>query len=124
MRKIKRVGVWPVGLVGGLKVEKPIVDSSGKVTGFNSMWAPERPFPIDMAGFAINLDLVKKNENVQFSFDVNRGYQESAILSKVVTSLDEVEPLADNCTKVSLKPIRLTTLNFKLSFKITTDDFH
>lgn len=32
MRTISRVGVWPVGLVGGLMVERPIVDAkSGKV---------------------------------------------------------------------------------------------
>lgn len=33
------VGVWPVGLVGALNVEKPIV-KDGKVVGFNSMWKP------------------------------------------------------------------------------------
>jgi Glycosyltransferase family 43. len=102
MRKIKKVGIWPVGLVGGLKVEKPVVQD-GKVIGFNSMWAPQRPYPIDMAGFAINLDLMKKNENVKFSFDVQKGYQESAILSKVLSSAQELEPLAENCTKVCTK---------------------
>lgn len=30
MAKIKKVGVWPVGLVGGLTVETPLLD---KVTG-------------------------------------------------------------------------------------------
>lgn len=100
IRKIKRVGVWPVGLVGGLMVEKPIVNSQGIVTGFNALWAPERPFAIDMAGFAINLDLIKKNEAVSFSFEVERGYQETAILSSVVNSVHELEPYADNCTKV------------------------
>lgn len=25
--KVKKVGVWPVGLVGGLNVETPILDS-------------------------------------------------------------------------------------------------
>lgn len=27
MRKIKKIGVWPVGLVGGLNAESPEVDS-------------------------------------------------------------------------------------------------
>lgn len=51
MSKIKRgsVGVWGVGLVGALSLEKPIVEGE-KVVGFNSVWRPERPFPIDMAG--------------------------------------------------------------------------
>lgn len=26
MTKIKKVGIWPVGLVGGLSAEQPIVD--------------------------------------------------------------------------------------------------
>jgi galactosylgalactosylxylosylprotein 3-beta-glucuronosyltransferase 3 len=39
MSKIERsrVGVWPVGLVGAMLVEKPIVEKS-KVVGFNR-WA-------------------------------------------------------------------------------------
>ncbi|KAI5699273.1 hypothetical protein M8J75_000302 [Diaphorina citri] len=111
MRKIKKVGIWPVGLVGGLKVEKPVVQD-GKVIGFNSMWAPQRPYPIDMAGFAINLDLMKKNENVKFSFDVQKGYQESAILSKVLSSAQELEPLAENCTKVYVWHTRTTDPTF------------
>lgn len=49
MSKIEpgKVGVWSVGLVGALNVEKPLVKDD-KVVGFNSMWRPERPFPIDM----------------------------------------------------------------------------
>lgn len=128
MRHIKRVGVWPVGLVGGLKVEKPIVNSAGIVTGFNAMWAPERPFAIDMAGFAINLDLIKKNENVVFSFDVNRGYQETAILSSVITSVHDLEPLADKCTKVYVwhtktKEPKLTNDEKLVKNKKPTSDF-
>lgn len=35
IRRVKSVGVWPVGLVGGLMVEKPIC-ADGKVTGFQA----------------------------------------------------------------------------------------
>lgn len=28
MMKIKKVGIWPVGLVGGLSAEQPIVDKN------------------------------------------------------------------------------------------------
>lgn len=31
-----KVGVWPVGLVGGLMVEKPVLDTNNRVLGFNS----------------------------------------------------------------------------------------
>lgn len=76
MRKVHKVGVWPVGLVGGMMVERPMVDSDGKhVTGFNSVWRPERPFPLDMAGFAINLRLIKDNPNAVFTHKVQAGYQ-------------------------------------------------
>ncbi|KOC61719.1 Galactosylgalactosylxylosylprotein 3-beta-glucuronosyltransferase I [Habropoda laboriosa] len=100
MVKIQKVGVWPVGLVGGLMVEKPICDNvTNKVIGFNAAWKPDRPFPLDMAGFAINLRLLLENPDAVFSYDVQGGYQESEILKQIV-SRDELEPLADCCTKV------------------------
>lgn len=44
MSKIQRsrVGVWPVGLVGAMYVEKPIVEN-GKVVGFNR-WVIKKNF--------------------------------------------------------------------------------
>lgn len=100
MEKVQKVGVWPVGLVGGLMVEKPICDNiTNKVIGFNAAWKPDRPFPLDMAGFAINVQLLLENKAALFSFDVQGGYQESEILGQIVTR-DELEPLADCCTKV------------------------
>ncbi|XP_076281418.1 glucuronyltransferase I [Lasioglossum baleicum] len=100
MEKIQKVGVWPVGLVGGLMVEKPICDNvTNKVVGFNAAWKPDRPFPLDMAGFAINLRLLLEHKEAMFSYDVEGGYQESEILRQIVTR-DELEPLADCCTKV------------------------
>ncbi|XP_059607383.1 galactosylgalactosylxylosylprotein 3-beta-glucuronosyltransferase I [Phlebotomus argentipes] len=95
-----RVGVWPVGLVGGLMVEKPLLDATQeRVVGFNSLWRPERQFPIDMAGFAISLDLILDNPGANFSYDVERGYQETAIL-RHVTSVDRLQPLANKCRDV------------------------
>lgn len=68
MRETQEVSVWPVGLVGGLLVEKPVVNvTSGRVVGWNSQWRPERPFPIDMAGFAINLQHLLRHPEVSFS---------------------------------------------------------
>ncbi|XP_015433421.1 PREDICTED: galactosylgalactosylxylosylprotein 3-beta-glucuronosyltransferase I isoform X2 [Dufourea novaeangliae] len=100
MEKIQKVGVWPVGLVGGLMVEKPICDNvTNKVIGFNAAWKPDRPFPLDMAGFAMNARLLLENKEAMFSYDVEGGYQESEILRHIV-SRDELEPLADCCTKV------------------------
>ncbi|KAJ8719699.1 hypothetical protein PYW08_011874 [Mythimna loreyi] len=98
MRKIKKVGVWPVGIVGGMRVEMPLV-TDGKVSGYNAWWKPFRPFPIDMAGFAINATLFLEHPEAKFSRKVQSGFQESEIL-KYFTSKEELEPLAENCTKV------------------------
>ncbi|XP_071081457.1 galactosylgalactosylxylosylprotein 3-beta-glucuronosyltransferase 1-like [Haliotis cracherodii] len=100
MRMTKGVSVWPVGFTGGLKYAAPVV-KNGKVTGWFTGWAPERPFAIDMAGFAINLKLFFQYPKAQFSnYNVKSGYQESSILLALNTTLDGLEPLADNCTKV------------------------
>lgn len=101
MTKIKpgHVGIWPVGLVGGLMVERPLLDSDNKVIGFNAAWRPERPFPIDMAAFGISLDLFIKYPQAVFSYEVQRGYQESEIL-RYLTTRDQLQPLANNCRDV------------------------
>ncbi|EDW62795.1 galactosylgalactosylxylosylprotein 3-beta-glucuronosyltransferase I [Drosophila virilis] len=101
MSKIKpgRVGIWPVGLVGGLMVERPLLNEENKVIGFNAAWRPERPFPIDMAAFAISMDLFFKYPQAAFSYEVQRGYQESEILRYLTTS-DQLQPLANNCRDV------------------------
>ncbi|KAK9688133.1 Glycosyltransferase family 43 [Popillia japonica] len=91
IRKVRKVGVWPVGLVGGLNAEAPVVDTTGKVSGYKSGWKPDRPFAIDMAGFAINLDLILSKQDAQFSYKMAKGYQESEFLSYFVTK-DELEP--------------------------------
>lgn len=110
MNKIQRgrVGVWPVGLVGGLKVEKPVLDDKGAVTGFNAAWRPERPFPVDMAGFAISGDLLVKFADAKFSFEVKRGYQESEILRQM-TTVQTLQPLANNCTDILVWHTRTET---------------
>uniref|UniRef100_A0A1B6H6B8 Galactosylgalactosylxylosylprotein 3-beta-glucuronosyltransferase n=1 Tax=Homalodisca liturata TaxID=320908 RepID=A0A1B6H6B8_9HEMI len=100
MRFTKEVSVWPVGLVGGLLVEKPVVnETTGRVVGWNSQWRPERPFPIDMAGFAINLQHLLRNPQVKFQLQVKGGWQESELLTHLTTK-ERLEPLADGCTKV------------------------
>ncbi|KAM3718221.1 Coiled-coil domain-containing protein [Dirofilaria immitis] len=98
MRTVERVGVWPVGLVGGLIVEMARL-SEDKNVSFNSLWKPERPFPIDMAAFAINLSLAL-DANAFFTYDVPRGYQESHFLTTLGLKRSDLELKADGCTKV------------------------
>ena len=79
-----------------------------KVTGWFNVWGDNRPFPIDMAGFAINVNLILAHPSARFSQFVKRGMQESHFLQNLV-SINDLEPKADSCTKV--------ITNFKLCKK-------
>ena len=59
MRSTKKVSMWPVGLVTHLGVSSPIV-KDGKIVDFYDGWIGGRKFPVDMAGFAINVDFLRK----------------------------------------------------------------
>ncbi|XP_067170950.1 galactosylgalactosylxylosylprotein 3-beta-glucuronosyltransferase 3 isoform X2 [Apteryx mantelli] len=98
MRSTRRVAVWPVGLVGGLRFERPLVER-GRVVGFHAAWKPERPFPLDMAGFAVALRLLLARPGARFDPRAERGYLESSLLRHLV-SREQLEPKADNCTRV------------------------
>ncbi|EPY83578.1 hypothetical protein CB1_000550010 [Camelus ferus] len=52
MRTTRKVSVWPVGLVGGRRYERPLVEN-GKVVGWYTGWRADRPFAIDMADYVI-----------------------------------------------------------------------
>ncbi|XP_008330477.1 galactosylgalactosylxylosylprotein 3-beta-glucuronosyltransferase 1-like [Cynoglossus semilaevis] len=100
IRTTKTVSVWPVAFVGGLRYEAPKVNALGRVYGWKALYAPERPFCIDMAGFAVNLHLILSKPQANFQlYGVKTGYQESSLLTGLVT-LDELEPKAANCTKI------------------------
>ncbi|XP_012559154.1 galactosylgalactosylxylosylprotein 3-beta-glucuronosyltransferase 3 [Hydra vulgaris] len=99
MRWTHHVSVWPVGLSGGARWAGPVV-SNGKVTSFHTNWAPDRSFPLDMAGFAVNLNLLlKEKPKVVFDINAKRGYLEPTFLESI-TTIDQLEPLANNCTEV------------------------
>lgn len=52
-----------------------------------------------MAGFAISLDLILQKPEAEFSYQWVKGLLEGEFLS-YFTTREELEPLADNCTKV------------------------
>ncbi|ETE61986.1 Galactosylgalactosylxylosylprotein 3-beta-glucuronosyltransferase 3, partial [Ophiophagus hannah] len=83
IRSTQRVSVWPVGLVGGLRFERPLVEN-GRVVGFYTAWKPNRPFPIDMAGLAVALSLLLANPEARFDLLAERGYLESSLLQSLV----------------------------------------
>lgn len=98
MRKTVKVSVWPVGLVGGLLVEGPIV-RDGRVAGWNAVWKPKRRYPLDMAGFAVSLRLLLDFPEAQFRLRLPRGEQESYLLGQLLAGPHELEPRAENCTQ-------------------------
>lgn len=100
MRSTKKVSVWPVAFVGGLRYESPKVNTLGQVYGWKTVFDPHRPFAIDMAGFAVNLHMILSKPQAYFKLrGVKGGYQESSLLKELVT-LSDLEPKAANCTKV------------------------
>ncbi|KTG36456.1 hypothetical protein cypCar_00046466 [Cyprinus carpio] len=100
MRWTRKASVWPVAFVGGLRYESPKINSQGKVFGWRTVFDPRRPFAIDMAGFAVNLQLILSKPQAYFKLKgVKGGYQESSLLQDLVT-LSDLEPKAANCTKI------------------------
>lgn len=84
MRYTKKVSVWPVAFVGEILYERPIC-RDGKVVDWFCVWnKSKRPFPIDMAGFAVNLGLLFAHPSARFSQMVPIGMQESHFLSHLV----------------------------------------
>ncbi|KAL3087339.1 hypothetical protein niasHS_008658 [Heterodera schachtii] len=100
IRLLKRVGTWPVGIVGGMLAEFAYVNANAVVSGFNAKWKPSRPFPIDMAAFAVNISLIHEHAGAEFSYKSPRGFLESHFLSALNLTRTDLEPLAKNGTRV------------------------
>ncbi|MXQ80126.1 hypothetical protein E5288_WYG013725 [Bos mutus] len=110
MRTTRKVSVWPVGLVGGRRYERPLVEN-GKVVGWYTGWRADRPFAIDMAGFAVSLQVILSNPKAVFKRRGSQpGMQESDFLRQI-TTVEELEPKANNCTKVLVWHTRTEKVN-------------
>ncbi|XP_074751950.1 galactosylgalactosylxylosylprotein 3-beta-glucuronosyltransferase 2 isoform X1 [Athene noctua] len=110
MRTTRKVSVWPVGLVGGRRYERPVVEN-GKVVGWYTGWRADRPFAIDMAGFAVSLQVILSHPKAVFKRRGSQpGMQESDFL-KQITTVEELEPKANNCTKVLVWHTRTEKVN-------------
>ncbi|XP_048863696.1 galactosylgalactosylxylosylprotein 3-beta-glucuronosyltransferase 2 [Brienomyrus brachyistius] len=123
MRSTRRVSVWPVGLVGGRRYERPLVDK-GRVVGWYTGWRADRPFAIDMAGFCVNLQVVLDNPRALFKRRGSQpGMQESDFL-KQITKVEELEPKAENCTRVLVWHTRTEKVNLGNEPKHRQDSIH
>uniref|UniRef100_A0A7E4UXK8 Galactosylgalactosylxylosylprotein 3-beta-glucuronosyltransferase n=1 Tax=Panagrellus redivivus TaxID=6233 RepID=A0A7E4UXK8_PANRE len=90
VRKVKTIGVWPVGLVGGAIVEAPHVEN-GTITKWDVIYAPSRKFAVDMAGFAVNLRNILAT-NASFNEGCTKSAPESCFLSQFGLDKSKVEP--------------------------------
>ncbi len=88
-----------MGYSGGYKAEFPIV-SNGRVVGFEAYLPDLRQFPIDMAGFAINVQFLLRDEPVLFVVNAKKTTGETGFLQAAGFTLPMLEPLAQNCTRV------------------------
>ncbi|KAM3174329.1 hypothetical protein ACTXT7_010782 [Hymenolepis weldensis] len=108
IRTTKRVSTWPVALAGRLKwegcVTKP--DHPDVIDRMQTIFKPWREFPIDMAGFAVNLDLILSHPDAKFYADPKFfGMLETNFLKNLgLKNFTELEPKADGCTKAINEP--------------------
>lgn len=84
-----------------------------QVVGFFDSWPARRTFPVDMAGFAVNLKFLKPDAVMPYI----AGYEEDKFLRSLDLQLEDIEPLADNCSKVLVWHTR-TTKNLKPTLKV------
>jgi len=86
MSMTKKVSMFPVGFIGSQGVSSPVV-VEGKVAGFTDDWFAQRKFPVDMAGFAINLPFMReRNPRADLAMPYKAGYEEDVFLQTVQRS--------------------------------------
>jgi galactosylgalactosylxylosylprotein 3-beta-glucuronosyltransferase 3 len=93
LRRVKHVGVLPVGLLGPSGIERPIL-GGGRIVGWSAHWK-SRQFPIDMAGFAFDATLLQGFAGPIWTYRARGG--ESEFLERLVNSADQLEILCDGC---------------------------
>ena len=99
IRDTKKVSVFPVGLIAKLGLSTPIVSNqTAKVIGFHDPYISRRKYAVDMAGFAVNLQLLLSRPKATMPYKV--GYEEDYFIKSLGIQFDDLEPKANNCTQV------------------------
>jgi beta-1,3-glucuronyltransferase len=115
--KTKTISMFPVGFIGTQGVSTPIVKDR-KVVGFSDDWFAQRKFPVDMAGFAINVEFLRaRNPKADVAMPYKAGYEEDFFLQNLHIKLDDIEPMAEGCTQVLVwhtKTVKDKKANLKL----------
>ncbi|XP_061394056.1 galactosylgalactosylxylosylprotein 3-beta-glucuronosyltransferase S isoform X1 [Musca vetustissima] len=97
IRDTKHVSMFPVGLIANYGISGPVV-RKGKVIGFLDSWVAGRRWPVDMAGFAVNLAYMSEHPNASMPY--KPGYEEDYFLRSIGLTLDMIEPKGNNCTEI------------------------
>jgi len=98
MRYTKKVSMWPVGLVTSLGLSSPVVNKDGVVVDFYDGWIANRKFPVDMAGFAVSVQLLLDKDNAYMPFVP--GHEEDGFLKSLGITNADIEAKANRCTQV------------------------
>lgn len=96
IRKVKTIGIWAVGLSGTALVEAPHV-VNGTIVSWDVVYGPKREFATDMAGFAVNLNLIL-NTNASFHRGCIKSVPETCFLKQFGIPKNKVEPFGYNDT--------------------------
>ncbi|VDN02082.1 unnamed protein product [Thelazia callipaeda] len=91
IRNVDKVGVWAVGLVADNVVEAPKVMNK-KVVGWQTRYAPKRLWGLDMAGFAINLQLFIDNPDAGWKKTCTDPSPEPCLLKQLKLSWSDLTP--------------------------------
>lgn len=117
MRYTRKVAMWPVGLCSSTQLSTPII-RNGTVISFYDGWHAGRKFPVDMAGFAVNVKFL--HERPKAIMPYIPGYEEDGFLKSLAPfESHEIEPKADDCTKILVwhtqtkKPEPAPTINLE-----------
>lgn len=97
IRKTRTVSMFPVGLIGDFGFSSPVVEN-GRIVGFVDPWPETRKFIVDMAGFAVSTDFFLSRPRASMPY--LPGHEEDRFLQSLDIRLDDVLPLANNCTEV------------------------
>lgn len=78
-----------------------VTDQQGKVVGFYDSWPAGRRFAVDMAGFAVNINLLHRYTNATMVYEA--GFEEDSFLRSLHVSENDIEAKAENCTQVLVR---------------------
>uniref|UniRef100_A0A1B0ABJ1 Galactosylgalactosylxylosylprotein 3-beta-glucuronosyltransferase n=1 Tax=Glossina pallidipes TaxID=7398 RepID=A0A1B0ABJ1_GLOPL len=96
IRSTRVVSMFPVGLTDANGISGPLV-REGKIIGFLTPRENGRRWPVDMAGFALNLSYMPKYLNAGTMPDYE---EEDYLLRCLALNMDIIEPKGNNCTEI------------------------